>query len=808
VGRRHRIFVVVAVCAAVVLAVGAYVLERQERHSHWRHLLEYRASSRAAILDAWLTRSRGNLELLAEEWEALPSGRATALKWAARGYPSLGVYVLEGDRLVARSGTREADAGEIATAVRASAEGGFRAELAPAGGRVVVRLALPARSQPQPAQGSHTFLAIVEGSELLPFLAPGGVGDGSEEIELLHPRAGEPGQYSLSVAAVDGLHEIRLPEQPSRVLRSIERGALAGEYVDRRGVRVIAASRLLPSAGWFLIAKVDESVALAGAREEAALHALVLACAVLALSFLLRATRREAQAGALRERLDTQHKLREAEAHRKALLDNLPDLAWLKDRDSRFVAVNAALAASVGRQPHEMIGRSDEDFFGAELAAAYRADDLGVMASGVSKRVAEPYEAPGVGRRTIETIKAPLRDDRGAIIGTTGIARDITERTLMQEDLRRTADTLGALIRASPIPIVGYDLESRITLWNPAAEALFGWNEQEVIGRPTPLVPPEDAERTRIRRTATVAGRVMDYDAVRLHKDGSRVEVHATVGPLHGPDGRVSGFVALLQDVTDRKRSEVLGQQAHKLESLGVMAGGVAHDFNNLLAAILGHAAMAQRKLAPGDPAQKNLAHVVECAEKAAETAAKVLAFSGHAFLERESRDPGALARSTVAARAPSLPPSIRLTTDLAPTPRAALDPRRFEQALGQLLDNAFEAMGERGGTVEIATHALRIGLDDARFSRYTGTPLAPGDYVAVEVRDEGPGIPAEILPRIFDPFFSTKFTGRGMGLAVVLGIVRGHGGGVAVESAAGGGTTVTMAFPAETDAAAAQAAH
>jgi PAS domain S-box-containing protein len=499
----------------------------------------------------------------------------------------------------------------------------------------------------------------------------------------------------------------------------------------------------------------------------------------------------------LRKKSAAERERRLVEIERNAILDNIPEIAWLKDSESRFLAVNAALARSLGREPAGLVGLTDLDLYPVELAQRYREDDAEVIRTGQPKRVVEPYQTAATGQRWIETVKSPIRDEDGLPIGTTGIARDVTERVQLEQELRRTTETLSAVIAASPIAIVGYDLEARITLWSAAAQALFGWREQEVLGQPSPILPPEDRGRVEKVRAATTQGQVTQYEAVRLHKDGRRLDVRATVGPIREADGSILGFVGLVQDITEERRAEKLLEQARKLESLGVLAGGVAHDFNNLLAAVIGHATLALGKLPADSPARSNLRMVIESSQRAADISQKMRALSGHGHFRRQAVELGRAVKDCLPMLQALCPPTIELCLAPGPDlPPAAFDPAQVPQLLRHLVANAVEAIGEGPGRIEIATRLRTVGADDWSLGHATGVALAAGDYVAIEVRDDGSGIEPANLTRVFEPFFSTRFTGRGLGLPVVLGIVRGHGGGVEIESAPGRGTCVRIVLP------------
>lgn len=260
----------------------------------------------------------------------------------------------------------------------------------------------------------------------------------------------------------------------------------------------------------------------------------------------------------------------------------------------------------------------------------------------------------------------------------------------------------------------------------------------------------------------------------------------------------------LAHEIAERKRSEeerrVLEaqfQHSQKLESLGVMAGGIAHDFNNMLASILGYADLARRDLPAGSPCGHHLAEVIHGTRRAAELTNQMLAFSGKGRFVVEPMNLAAL----VADMSRLLQVSISKNSTLqissaADLPAVDADAPQLRQIIMNLIINASEAIGEKNGVIRVRTDARHCDLAFLR-QTFLGEQLPEGRYVFLEVADTGCGMSEETRARIFDPFFSTKFTGRGLGLAAVLGIVRGHRGAIEVLSAPGKGTTFRVLFPA-----------
>jgi len=236
---------------------------------------------------------------------------------------------------------------------------------------------------------------------------------------------------------------------------------------------------------------------------------------------------------------------------------------------------------------------------------------------------------------------------------------------------------------------------------------------------------------------------------------------------------------------------------AQKLDSLGLLAGGVAHDFNNLLTAILGSASVALLKLPPEAAARRSIETLVAAARRAAELTQQLLAYSGRGKFEVRPVDLGDQVRELYIVLEAAVPKRIALRTDLtAKVPAVQADVGQMQQVVMNLVINAAEAIGERSGTISLRTGRATITADEEA-APFTGEPPAPGEYVVLEVTDDGCGMDPETTARVFDPFFTTKATGRGLGLAAVHGIVRSHHGALRIVSAPGGGTTFRVLLPA-----------
>ena len=265
-------------------------------------------------------------------------------------------------------------------------------------------------------------------------------------------------------------------------------------------------------------------------------------------------------------------------------------------------------------------------------------------------------------------------------------------------------------------------------------------------------------------------------------------------------DGVVTDITALKVAREERRRIELKMQQAQKLEGLGLLAGGIAHDFNNLLVGVLGNAELAAESEECPAELREPLEQIVLSAKRAAELCGSMLAYSGHGGRVRKPVDLVPLVGEMDSLLVASRSARVGLETHF-PEDHAIVngDATELRQVIMNLITNASDSMGDRPGTVDVEIQQRWCGAAELADGVLSGAP-DPGDYVVVSVRDEGVGMNPETVGRIFDPFFSTKFTGRGLGLAAVLGIVKKHGGTIGVESKPGVGTCFCVYLPAALD--------
>jgi len=391
------------------------------------------------------------------------------------------------------------------------------------------------------------------------------------------------------------------------------------------------------------------------------------------------------------------------------------------------------------------------------------------------------------------------KEDRAWLEAVANLLVEVAVAGQMFEALRHSEQLYRRIVTTTQEGVWTVDAAQRTTFVNQRMAEIVGYAPEELLGRPLlDFVPPEEGPLL-VRKFAERRGGVHDrYEHHFICKDGSRVAVQASTSPLLDDEGRFAGALAMVRDVTELRRLETRVLHGQKLESLGVLAGGVAHDFNNLLAAVLGNVGAARGELPPEAPAQALLGDAEAAASRAAELTAQMLAYAGKGRFVSQRLNLNRLLGEQSRLLAAVISKKARLRTELAPgLPDIEGDAAQVHQVIMNLITNASDALGEAPGDILVQTQV--VDADHALLARaYPGDSEGPGPgrYVCLSVRDTGCGFDAATRNRIFDPFFTTKFAGRGLGLAAVHGILRGHRGLILVESEPGRGACFRVLLP------------
>lgn len=529
----------------------------------------------------------------------------------------------------------------------------------------------------------------------------------------------------------------------------------------------------------------------------------------------------------------------------QALTDGTTDVIYVKDTRGRMVHVNNTVCRMFGSPCDAIIGMTDAQWLPPEQAAKIMQNDHIVMSSRQTHTFEEEMQivadtdesgladpgVPGKARavpleplqsrsaprsqmwmvtRLYLATKSPWVSPDGTLLGMFCIARDITERKAQENLLRQLNSKLHEKVtrrtlerdrvwRVSREIFVVASADGRSISINPAFERVLGWTLEDVLDLPTlALVHPDDASDTTRQFRKVLEGNSSTGFQCRLrHLDGSYRWLNWTAVFEGGV------VYAVARDVTDEmtqaetlSRAEEQLRQAQKMEAVGLLTGGIAHDFNNLLATILTSLELLQRHADSGDfdGLQRYVSAARSSAQRAASLTQRLLAFSRRQALDPRPLDINTLVTGMQDLMYRSLGENIAFKAELDPAlPQAYTDANQLENALLNLAINARDAMPQ-GGTLTITTAQIR--LDDQHLS--PPEELLPGDYVTICVSDTGTGMTADVIAKAFDPFFTTKPIGQGtgLGLSMIYGYIKQSGGHVAIESAVGKGTRVTLYLP------------
>ncbi len=406
-----------------------------------------------------------------------------------------------------------------------------------------------------------------------------------------------------------------------------------------------------------------------------------------------------------------------------------------------------------------------------------------------------PMRRPDGEIRWIHFHSRPRRLPDGRTIWD-GVLTDVTARKKGEDALKKQAE----LLRLSYDAMIVWELDGAIESWNVGAERLYGYSELEAVGKLTHtlLAPRFPKPWGEILGEMRILGS-WEGEVRQDTRDRREVVVSARIQLIKGSDG-IDRVLEVNRDVTEARRAQMEAFARQKLESLGTLAGGIAHDFNNLLGAVLAQAELATAELAAGTSPDGELEAIREIAIRGADIVRQLMIYAGKESdvvefidISKTVEEMYGLLKSAISKRA-------ALVTDLSEhLPAVKARTAQLGQVLMNLVLNASDAIKDSTGVIRVTTELVTLGPSNADAAT---EDLADGDYVRLKVSDTGSGMPRDVQTRIFEPFFSTKSSGRGLGLAVIHGIVRSLGGTIHVQSEVGKGTTFQILLPSEGTAA------
>jgi len=526
---------------------------------------------------------------------------------------------------------------------------------------------------------------------------------------------------------------------------------------------------------------------------------------------------------ATRKRLKEQELLHEQNLLR-SLLENIPDAIYFKDRDSRFTKVNQAMARKFGKGEASIVGKSDFDLFTEEHARQAYEDEQRIVETGepiVGKIEKETFEDRST--KWVNTTKVPLRDRGGKIIGTMGISRDVSDLKHAQDNLTEEHRLLSTILNNVPDRIFVKNREGRYIASNHLHVQFLGVSDEEqVLGTTlydhTPVEHANKYAQEDMEIIRTGKG-LINSEEHRENSDGSVTWFLTSKVPLIDETGHCVGIVGISRDVTAQKENEeklrnaidVLKEtqlqliEAEKLKTVGRLAAGVAHEVKNPLNVVSLAAEYLRSKVTEPQELVDIIQDMQHAVEKANRVIFQLLDYSSPHELTADPNDLNSIIQEALAMLRHNFNEAhIEIKTDLAPDlPLVAVDTQKMDQVFINLFLNAMGAM-EKGGTLNVRTHTQRMKRTGANVSGELTELFRIGDrIVTVEICDTGHGITEKNADKLFDPFFSTKSTGKGtgLGLTVTRSIVEMHRGIITIENRTDGpGACATLHFPVPPD--------
>jgi len=486
-------------------------------------------------------------------------------------------------------------------------------------------------------------------------------------------------------------------------------------------------------------------------------------------------------------RLKVEEELKLVKEFLTALLEHAPIPIVATDRQGSYLLINRAWEDATGLTREAVIGRTTGDIFPPEVAEQVMACNAEVIEGRQAFIFQDRIDSPN-GHHLYHTVKFPLFDHLGEVETVGSISIDVTEKTLAEEMLKESEERYRNLVELSTNAIY-IEIDGKYVFSNRAGVKLLGASTpEEIVDREVlDFIHPEfreaESERVRSLREDGLALTAQEEKYIRL--DGAVVDVDVAAIPFTFQDRQA--ILILAQDITERKKLEVELEKNERFESIGLLAGGIAHDFNNLLSAILGNISLSKLLT----PEEAETYHLLSEAENAAlrarDLTRQLLTFARGGAPVKKSATVGELIRETCAfaLRGSNVGCIFDIPGQL---PTVEVDVGQISQVVQNLIMNADQAMPD-GGTITVVCEEVAGG-------ERLPPQLKLGRYVRISVRDTGHGIQADHLKRIFDPYFTTKQKGSGLGLATAFSIIKKHDGGIVAESELGKGSLFQVYLP------------
>ena len=492
-----------------------------------------------------------------------------------------------------------------------------------------------------------------------------------------------------------------------------------------------------------------------------------------------------------------------AETHIRLVIDNILDGMITVDDSGVIRSMNPSAEKMFGCRDNEMIGHNLTRLVPKRYESEHDSKPVVCNWTELMGRTGGSTLALGRTRKHVTfpvemSLSEMIIDQQRVYVA---MVRDVTERKRFEQQIAAEKESLAVTLRAIGDGVITTDVNGKVIMLNSEAEKLTGWSSKEAIGQPlksvfdvtVDLAAQAKVQKSGYRSEAQSILLNLPENVTLTSRDGNERVIEQVASPIRDNKNEIAGVVLVFRDITARQRAEAERRKAETLEQLGLLAGGIAHDFNNLLTAIIGNISLASVLLPPDDEMAERLDDAKNASLRARDLAQQLLTFARGGAPIKKTASIGKLIQDTVSfsLRGSHNRSEFEFGADLS---SAEIDAGQISQVIANLVVNADQAM-PNGGTLYVSCENFCYDTSDAVIP-----DLAPGDYVRIRIRDEGVGIPAKYMKRIFDPYFTTKPKGNGLGLATAYSIVKNHNGLMTVESEVHVGTMFTIYLPAALD--------
>jgi len=497
------------------------------------------------------------------------------------------------------------------------------------------------------------------------------------------------------------------------------------------------------------------------------------------------------------EHKDIQKKLEESVSLLSATFDATADGILVVDREGKIVSFNKRFV-EMWRIPDSIIETGEDDQALAFVLNQLKNPEIFL------KKVKALYSQPDEKSfdvldfedgRTFERYSRPQRIE-GKSVGRVWSFRNVTDRKQAEEALRESQKKYRTVLDSNPDPVVVYDMEGKVVYFNRTFARVFGWSLEEQIGKKIDNFVPEPnwpETRIMINRVTTLGESFSGLETRRYTKEGNVLDISISGSCYRDQEGNIAASVINLRDITEQKKLESKLQQAHKMDAIATLAGGVAHEFNNALMGIMGNIELLKMDLPEDEGRDKYFDPMKSSGHRMSRLTDQLLAYAQGGKYQAKHLKLDDFMIQTLPILQHDLSPAVRVETHFEKDiPYIKADYAQMQMVLSAILANSNEAIEDKG---LIKVTAGNEDLDEDFTKQYPG--LKTGPYVCLTIEDDGKGMDEETRTGIFEPFFTTKFHGRGMGMAAVYGIVKNHDGWIFVDSELGKGTTVWIYLPA-----------